>query len=373
VSLPTTPVFDWTFELPADTMGGVAATSKYVVCGTRDLPDRSDIFFCLDAETGKQLWRFQYPAVPPTTAVTRDGKLDFGNTPRATPLIVGHCVITQGAFGDVHCLDLATGKLLWAWNLLRDFDGHLPDWGYSASPLAVGNTIILQPGGSECSLLALNISDGEPVWEAPGRGASYSSFIVREIAGKTQVIGLDAETLGGWDLSNGERLWELTPKRNGEFQVPTPVWLGDALLVIGENNGARKYRFSSTGEVEPTPLAENPRCIPDTHSPVAVGPYVVVLHDSLWVLRRDTLAKHQLLDHDDLAHYGSLITDGETRVLAMTDAGKLLLFELVGDQFELRGTLALSTSRTTKAYSHPAIVGDRFYAILDGKLHALRW
>lgn len=370
--LPTVPVFDWTFELPADTMGGVAATSKHVVCGTRDLPDRSDIFFCLDAESGKERWRFQYPAVPPSSAVTRDGKLDFGNTPRATPLIVGQRVITQGAFGDVHCLDLETGKLLWSWNLMRDFEGHLPDWGYSGSPLAVGETVIVQPGGSDCSLLALNIADGEPVWESAGRGASYSSFVVGEFAGKKQVIGLDAESLGGWDLSSGNRLWELKPKRNGEFQVPTPVWLGDSLLVIGENNGARKHQFLPSGEIDATPLAENPRCIPDTHTPVVVGDFVVAMHDSLWVLRGDTLAKHRLLDHDDLSHYGSLITDGTSRVLALTDTGKLVLFELTGGELQHRSTLALTTTRAVQAYSHPAIVGDRFYAIVEGKLHALR-
>ncbi len=353
-------------------MGGVAATSEYVVCGTRDLPDRSDIFFCLDAKTGQEQWRFQYPAVPPSSAVTRDGKLDFGNTPRATPLIVGNQVITQSAFGDVHCLDLETGAVLWSWNLMRDFEGHLPDWGYSGSPLAVGEVVILQPGGSECSLLALQISDGEPVWETPGRGAGYSSFVVAEFDGKKQLIGLDAETLGGWDLASGNRLWEIKPKRNGEFQVPTPILLGPLLLVFGENNGARTYRFSATGVIDPHPAAENPRCIPDTHTPVVVGDFVVALHDSLWVLRTDTLVKHQLVDHEDLSNYGSLITDGVSRVLALTDRGKLVLFEFEGEKLQHRSTLSLSESSTLQVYSHPALVGDHLYCIVDGKLHCVQ-
>lgn len=353
-------------------MGGVAATSQYVVCGTRDLPDRSDIFFCLDATTGEERWRFQYPAVPPAGAVTRDGKLDFGNTPRTTPQIVGDRVITQGAFGDLHCFDLATGEVLWAWNLMRDFEGRLPDWGYSGSPLVVGDTVIVQPGGQDCSLVALNLADGEPVWESPGRGASYSSFIIRDTNGTKQIIGLDAETLGGWNPATGERLWELKPQRSGEFQVPTPVWLDELLLIVGENNGIRKHGFKPTGEIDPTPQAENPRCIPDTHTPVVVGKFVVALHDSLWVLDSETLAKHQLLDHDDLSHYGSLITDGQKRILAMTDHGKLLLFELVDDKFEHRSTLPLTSTRSIQVYSHPAIVGDKLYAIVAGKVHALK-
>lgn len=353
-------------------MAGVAATSQYVVCGTRDLPDRSDVFFCLDAATGSERWRFQYPAVPPPGAVTRDGKLDFGNTPRATPQIAGDRVITQGAFGDVHCLDLATGEVLWAWNLVQDFEGHLPDWGYSGSPLVVGETVILQPGGSDCSLLALNLADGEPLWESPGRGASYSSFIVRDSNGAKQVIGLDAETLGGWSLATGERLWELQPQRSGEFQVPTPVWLDERLLVVGENNGIRKHGFKPTGEIDPTPQAQNPRCIPDTHTPVVVGRFVVALHDSLWVLDSETLEKQQLLDHDDLSHYGSLITDGQNRALALTDQGKLMLFELVADKFEHRGTLPLSEEDSIQSYSHPAVVGGKLYAIVAGQVHALK-
>ncbi len=353
-------------------MGGIAATEKYVVCGTRDLPDRSDIFLCLDAATGTQKWRFQYPAIPPPSAKVRDGKLDFGNSPRATPLIVGDRVITQSAFGDIHCLDLETGELHWSWNLLRDFGGKLPEWGYSGSPLAVGQVVILQPGGSDCSLLAINLADGEPIWETPGRGASYSSFILAQIADKPQLIGLDSETLGGWDLVSGARLWELKPNRNGEFQVPTPVLSAQNLLVFGENNGARLYRFLEAGEIDPQPVAQNPHCIPDTHTPVIVGEHVIALHDSLWVLERDSLVQHQLIDHDDLSHYGSLITDGNSRVLVFTYQGKLLLFQFVGETLQHQETLSLTSSSAVQVYSHPALVGNRFYCIIDGTLHSLQ-
>ncbi len=67
---------------------------------SRDLIDRSDLFFCLDAATGQQMWKLQYPALPPPDAETRDGRLDFGNAPRATPLLCGDRVVTLGAMGD---------------------------------------------------------------------------------------------------------------------------------------------------------------------------------------------------------------------------------------------------------------------------------
>ncbi|MBX3418839.1 MAG: PQQ-like beta-propeller repeat protein [Pirellulaceae bacterium] len=354
-------------------MGGVAATEQVVLFGTRDALDRTDIFFCVDALTGAERWRFQYPAMPPAGANTRNGRLDFGNAPRATPAIVGERVIFLGAMGHVHCLNLQTGKLIWSFNLLTDFDGRLPDWGYSGSPLIVDGMVILQPGGEECSLLAVQLEDGEVVWESSGRKASYSSFIAASVGGMTQLIGLDAETIGGWDLATGERLWELVPPINGEFQVPTPVFDQGQLYVVGENNGARVFRFSNDGRPELQPVGQNSDCHPDTHSPVIMGSYLVALHHSLMVMRADNLEIHQELDDSELSGYGSFITDGENRLLALTSDGLLCLLELKKGALSVISRLKLTSKSGLNVYSHPALVGNRFYCIIDGKLHALNF
>ena len=70
----------WEFPLVKAGLGGIAATHKYVLFGDRDLDDFHDVFRCLDAGSGEVLWEVKQLAI---------GTLDYGNSPRATPLIVG--------------------------------------------------------------------------------------------------------------------------------------------------------------------------------------------------------------------------------------------------------------------------------------------
>ncbi len=353
-------------------MGGLAATELYVVFGSRDALDSSDVFICLDAHTGRELWRHQYPALPPPDAETRDGRLDFGNSPRATPLITDDRVITLGAFGDLNCLDLATGKPIWTSNLLIDFAGQLPLWGYCGSPLLIGHRIIVQPGADEASLVCINLFDGEVLWESPGRAASYSSFIVGSFAGRLQIVGMDATTLGGWDLETGERIWELEPPVRGEFQVPTPVRVGERLLVVGENNGARLIEFDNEGQPLTKLAGHRPEFRPDTHTPVIVGTSLLGLHDNLYSMSTENLELKQEIFDDVLTHFGSLISNGRDRLLILTDDGKLLLYSVDSDSMPVRlGTLNLVDDQRVHIYSHPALVGSRFYFRTGSQVNCL--
>ena len=94
MSLPASLQMVWQRKLGGSGLGGLAATPQYVVFGDRDLDDFNDVFRCLDAADGTPMWTVMHPAI---------GKLDYGNTPRATPLIDGDHVYLLGAFGDLHC------------------------------------------------------------------------------------------------------------------------------------------------------------------------------------------------------------------------------------------------------------------------------
>ena len=109
-----------------------------------------------------------------------------GDGPRGTPTVVGDRLYTEGGNGDVTCLDTATGKTIWHVNLVEDFGGGRPGWGYSESPLVEGNLVFVTPGGKDGSMVALNRNTGEQVWRSAGvdQGAHYSSPIVTEIAGQ---------------------------------------------------------------------------------------------------------------------------------------------------------------------------------------------
>src|SRR5579863_1379637 len=106
--------------------------------------------WALDARTGKEVWH---------TRIAPGAHLDGqqgGNGPRATPTVDGDRIYTMGASGDLVCLGAADGKLRWHKNMVSDFGGHIPTWGYSESPLVDGEKVIATPGGDAATLVALN-------------------------------------------------------------------------------------------------------------------------------------------------------------------------------------------------------------------------
>ena len=102
-ALPKTVKPLWTVDLASRGLGGVAATAEFVLFSDRILNDSLDEWKCVAADTGKEVWTVSYPCA---------GNLDYGNSPRATPLIDGDRVYLFGTFGNLLCVELKTGKTL---------------------------------------------------------------------------------------------------------------------------------------------------------------------------------------------------------------------------------------------------------------------
>lgn len=337
--------------LPSAGLGGIAANDQFVVVGHRDFDDFQDMFSCLDAATGKTLWQLQYLAVD---------NLDYGQSPRSTPTIVDDRVILLGAMGDLHCVELASGKIQWNMNLKSRFgaDADLP-WGYCGSPLIVDDKVIVQTGGKEAALVALDIASGEVAWKTAGAAPSYGSLIVATLGNRRQIVGHDATTLGGWDATTGVRLWTITPEIEGDFNVPTPVVVDDKLLIATENNGTRLYQFQADGMIDPEPVMTNRKLTPDMSSPVVVGKRVFCVNRFLYCLDLSQDLKELSRQRDKtLGDYAAIIADDSH--LLVVGNGELLLIDATDDDCPIVGRFAFSAEKID-AFSHPALVGDRLY------------
>jgi outer membrane protein assembly factor BamB len=86
-----------------------------------------DTVYCLDAGTGRVVWRFSYPC----------GSGDYGG-PRATPVVDGNRVYTFSREAQAHCLNAASGARVWERDLRRETGGAPPQWGFAGSPLVLG-------------------------------------------------------------------------------------------------------------------------------------------------------------------------------------------------------------------------------------------
>ena len=318
-------------------------------------------------QNGDEVWKISYPAV---------GDLDYGNSPRATPLVTGEYVVMLGALGNLTVARVATGEILWQTDLVVQFDGTIPTWGFCGSPIQIvvekdGNTsaaIVVQPGAPDASLVALDVESGEIIWKSEGNRPGYSSFILATIHGRQQLIGYDENSLGGWDLT-GRRLWEMTPEKTGDFNVPTPLLVGGQLFVATENNGSRLFDFDSDGKLSPKYIAKNDELCPDTHSPVVAGDKILGVHYGLYCLQSANLKLITRLEDEVFSEYSSAISDGKRRVLFTSIHGELVLVETGGAVCKIKSRLQLSDSE--EILSHPAIVGNRLIVRIGKRLCCL--
>lgn len=349
--LPEKNAILWSKRMSSPALAGVTATREVVIVADRDPADRVDIFRCFNAD-GTERWTLRYPS---------PGNLDYGNSSRATPLIHSDLVYLSGAQGHFHAVELATGKIRWKKHFARDFNGpEKLSWGFCSSPLVADGRLILNPGGAQTSLVALEPSTGELLWKSPGRPPGHSSLVQAELGGRKQLVGYDDESLGGWDVATGKRLWTLKPKRSGDFNVPTPIVWGDKLVVATENNGARIYGFDAEGLIISEPLATNDRLLPDCQSPVLTHDRLIGVCDGLVCFdAARKLAEIWHSDDEDFREYASLIGSPE-RLLITTLKGRLILINVRPDRFEKVSELQLFEDEAG-LYSHPAIVGRRIY------------
>ena len=154
-----------------------------------------------DLATGRELWTSAWNA--------RFQSGMGGDGPRATPTWYDGRIYVLGATGELRALDAATGRTLWRTDILADAGAGNIDHGMSASPLVVGNTVVVLPGGGNGqSVVAYDRLSGKRVWSALDDGAAYSSPMLVTLAGVRQILTFTATRLVGLSPENGTLLWQ---------------------------------------------------------------------------------------------------------------------------------------------------------------------
>ncbi|MDQ3622872.1 MAG: PQQ-like beta-propeller repeat protein [Verrucomicrobiota bacterium] len=202
-----------------------------------------DSVFCLDANTGRPIWRHQSP-------VALDPNM-FEGGPRATPTVSGELVFCVSHQGDLSALDAGSGKRLWVRHYQQDFGGRRPQWGYAGSPTVEGNLVLVDAGGAGASTVALDKNSGRVVWKSGSDEAGYASVVVATLAGRRTAIVLKAGALVGLDVKSGNEWWRWPWKTEYDVNAATPVVLGDRILISsGYNAGATLLEVTPRGVSE---------------------------------------------------------------------------------------------------------------------------
>ena len=138
-----------------------------------------------DVHSGRELWTNAW------NATFRESM--GGDGPRATPAWADGRVFALGGIGELRSLDEATGQVVWRTDILKDAGANNLQWGMAGSPLVVGDTVIVQPGGSGGqSVIAYSKATGKRTWAALDDKQSYSSPMVPNWRACVELHGFSA-------------------------------------------------------------------------------------------------------------------------------------------------------------------------------------
>ncbi|MFC1760913.1 PQQ-binding-like beta-propeller repeat protein [Planctomycetota bacterium] len=197
-----------------------------------------DHVFALDPIAGTLIWHQLFEST--------SGGDSYGEGPRSAPTIDDNRVYTVTRGGDVSCWDLLDGKLRWRKNL-PILGGAIPNWGYAASPVVDGDTLLI-PAGGQSLLLGFNKHSGDILWQAAPGPCSYSTPVVTELQGRKQIVYLGGQALFGLDPNNGTELWQTPWVTGNNINICTPI-IDENIVVIsaGYGKGMKVVKVTDRG------------------------------------------------------------------------------------------------------------------------------
>ena len=211
----------------------------------------------MSADSGKELW-----AVPVggnayghsggnAGAAGNDG----GDGPRSTPTLDGGKVYVLSSDLALFCLEAASGKKLWAKDLIAEFGGKNISWKNAASPVIDGNLVFVAGGGPDQSLLAFNKADGKLAWKGQSETITHSTPVVATLHGVRQVIFFCKSGLVSVAAATGAPLWK-HPFKFAVSTAMTPIVAGDIVFCsAGYGVGGGAVRIVKAGaELKAEPL-----------------------------------------------------------------------------------------------------------------------
>jgi outer membrane protein assembly factor BamB len=322
--------------------------------------DKGDSGFvlALNREDGKVFWS------------ARLGKSDApGNPkfegPRSTPTVDGDRIITLGQWGDLVCVQAATGKEIWRKDLVKDFGGTCPDWGYAESPLVDGDKVLVTPGGSKGAIAALNRNTGDLIWQSTGftDPAHYSSLLVEEIGGQRQYIQLTPKSVAGVAAADGKLLWQ-APRRGNVAVIPSPVYADNEVYVTsGYGAGCNLFRIAANGgQFSATQVYANRTMVNHHGGVLKYGDCLFGYAEAKgWTCQDFKTGEAKWQEREKLGKGSLICAEGLLYLRQENGKGTVALIEASPDGYKEHGRFDQPDRTDKNSWTHPVIAGGKLY------------
>jgi len=221
----------WSIEL-GEGYAGPAVLDGCVYLLDYDQQKNADAVRCLSLADGKEIWRYSYPV-----KIKRNHGMS-----RTVPAVTQKYIVTLGPKCHLACLDTKTGRLLWMFDLVRQFGAKVPPWYAGQCPLIDDEKAIIAVGG-DCLMMAVDCNSGQILWKSPNPHRwtmTHSSIVPVEFAGHRMYVYCASGGVVGVSATDGSILWETTAWKIRIANVPTPVVVGPGLIFFsgGYNAGS---------------------------------------------------------------------------------------------------------------------------------------
>lgn len=270
----------------------------------------------------------------------------------------------MNAHGRVACLDAASGKELWAVDVLDRFEAKNITWAMSECLLIDGERLIVTPGGAKALVAALDKTTGKTVWTSEplaGDRAGHGSPTLFQCGARRIVAGCSSKHGFGVSADDGKRLWTVPLESPYGVNVMTPVYGGGQVLYVTPYVAGACYRLP---DVLPAATLEKAW---DTTLDTCTGSALLVdgrLFASGYKKHKSWIAldwKSGELRYElkNVTTSAAVYADG--RLYCLAENGQVALLRPTAEQFEIDGKFQLVTKRVRDAWAHPVLLDGRLY------------
>lgn len=313
-----------------------------------------EVTLCLDASSGKEVWRDKYVA----QAVTGPPSRHPG--PRSSPSVADGKVVTLGVGGVLSCLDAATGKLAWR----KDpFPKIVPQFFTAMSPIIIDGMVIAHLGGQgNGAVIAYNLATGSEKWQWAEEGPEYASPTLLTVGGTKQIVTLTEKSVVGIGVADGKLLWKLpfVPERRA-YNAATPIIDGQTVIYTGAGRGTKAVKIEKqTDGYSAKELWSNTELAPQFNTPVLKDGLLIGLSNSgnFFCINSQT-GETAWIDptQTDRGGFTSIVDVGSV-ILALPSNSELIVIQPSDKEFVELARIKVSD---TPIYAHPVIAGNRIF------------
>jgi len=323
------------------------AVSKDKVYAMGNIDD-NDFLYCLDAATGKEIWKTSYQC--PLYSKNHEGG------PCATPTIDGDAVYTFSKDGDAIRFNAATGEIVWHKKLNKELGLKHPTWYFAGSPFIAGNLVIYNAG---IYGIALNKNDGSMVWQNGKSACGYSTAVPYQIGGQKGVAMAVRNEFVGLNPATGKVMWKFPWKTSYDINAADAIVSGETIFISsGYNKGCALLKING-GDV--TKVWQNKNMRNQINCSVLFEGHIYGFDGQVGgggkLTCLDLATGDKKWSQGGMGTGSLMIADGKLIILG--ERGKLVIAEASPEGYK---ELASAEILTGKCWTTPVLANGRIYA-----------